>query len=314
MYKDTRNFVPDQFSEDAPGDPRKFHLDDYVREAKSLQADFVHDLEQQRHLEESKVLETGEGVKEIFSDAMQKMKDQAAQIQEEARDQGYQEGHEEGYQAGAEAVRERFASSLATLQSLVDELSRAREKVYPLLEREMVEMVAALAKKVVRTELASKADGIREIVRMAVESVLDRETLTVKVHPDDHKELQDYGQELIQLFHDIKNVAFESHASVSRGHCVVESNFGTVESGLDHLDEQIERILHLAPPAPLPSTLPDEPAKPIEPDENGPPVNQQDETVEPDEKDEPFEVAESDEDITVELDDTEEPPEPESPS
>ena len=298
LFKDSRHFVPDQFAEGSPGEDRKFDLDDFVRQAKSLESDFVHDLEQQRSRGDSKTLQDQEGVGEMFSDAMQQMKDQAAQIQKEAREQGYQEGHEEGYQEGAQAVRERFASSLEILQSLVDELSQAREKMYPLLEREMVEMVASLAKKVVHMELESKADRIREIVRMAIESVLDRETLTVKVHPDDHKNLQDFGQELIQLFHEIKNVSFEAHASVPPGHCVVESNFGTVEAGLDHLDQQIDRILHQAPPGPSTAEPPDEPEKPIElanmvePGEHGGPIKEaeaydDDLTIEPDAPDEP---------------------------
>ena len=304
MFKDSGHFVPDQYAEGPPGEGRKFDLDEFVRQAKSLESDFVHDLEQQRSLEDSKTLQGQEGVGEMFSDAMQQMKDQAAQIHEEAREQGYQEGHEKGYQEGAQAVRERFTSSLAMLQSLVDELSQGREKMYPLLEREMVEMVASLAKKVMRMELESKADGIREIVRMAIESVLDRETLTVKVHPDDHKNLQDFGQELIQLFHDIKNVSFEAHASVAPGHCVVESNFGTVEAGLDHLDQQIERILHLAPPGPAPAEPPDEPEKPIELDN----------MAEPGEPDAPIKEAEDfDDDLGVELDEPDEPVDPDEP-
>jgi len=303
LYKDSDHFVPDQHAEGSPGEGREFDLDDFVRQAKALESGFVHDLEQQRSREDSKALQDKEGVGKMFSDAMQQMKDQAAQIHKEAREQGHQEGHEEGYQEGAQAVRERFASSLAMLQSLVDELSQAREKMYPLLEREMVEMIASLAKKVVRTELESKADGIREIVRMAIESVLDRETLTVKVHPDDHKELQDYGQELIQLFHDIKNVSFEAHASVAPGHCVVESNFGTVEAGLEHLDQQIERILHLAPPGPSPAKQAQEPEKPIELDD----------MVGPGENDAPIKDAEAYDDLGIEPGEPDEPVDPDKP-
>ena len=262
MSKDFSNFVPDQYSEGLTGVSKKFNLDEYVREAKALEPEFVHDLEQQRETEKSKALESQEDKSDPSSDAMQETKDQAATIQEDARNQGYQEGHDEGYQAGAQAVREKFTSSMDALQSLVEELSEVRRKTYPLLEREMVEMVTTLARKIIRTELKGKEDGIREIVRMAIESVLDRESLVVKVHPDDYHELEDYGQELIQLFHEIKNVEFESHASVPRGNCVVESNFGTVEAGLDHLDEHIERVLHLAPPPPTDTSQTDEPEEP----------------------------------------------------
>jgi len=250
LSKDFSSFIPNQYSGGETGVSQKFNLDEYVREAKSLKPEFVHDLEHQRESEETKKTENQEGVGEPSPDALQEMKDQATKIQEEAREQGYREGHDEGYQAGAQAVREQFTSSMDALQALVDELSGVRGKAYPLVEREMVEMIVTLARKIIRTELKGKADGIREIVRMAIESVLDRESLIIKIHPDDHKELEDYGQELIQLFHDIKNVKFEAHASVPLGNCVVESNFGTVEAGLNHLDEHIERVLHLAPPLP----------------------------------------------------------------
>jgi len=265
LSKDFSNFVPDQYSEGQTGVSQKFNLDEYVREAKALEPEFVHDLEQQRKVEESKALENEEDAGDVSSDVVQEIKDKTAKIQEDARNQGYQEGHEEGYQAGAQAVRDQFTSSMNALQSLVDELSEVREKTYPLLEREMVEIITTLARKIIHAELKDKEDGIREIVRMAIESVLDRESLIIKVHPDDHHELEDYGQELIQLFHEIKNINFESHASVPRGNCVVESNFGTVEAGLDNLDEHIERVLHLAPPPPTDTTQEDETGEPEEP-------------------------------------------------
>ena len=201
MSKDFSNFVPDQFSERETGVSLKFNLDEYVRKAKALKSEFIHDLENQREIDQSNALKAKEGVNELFSDAMQKMKDQAAKIQEEAQHRGYEEGQEKGFQAGEQAVKEHFESSLEALKILIEQLSEARNTLYPRLEREMVEMITTLARKVIRTELAGKENSIREIVRMAIESVLDRESLVIKIHPDDHKELEDYWQELIQLFH-----------------------------------------------------------------------------------------------------------------
>lgn len=307
MSKNFSNFVPDQYSEGPTSVSQKFDLDEYVREAKALKSEFIHDLEHQRDIDPSNALKAKEGVSELFSDAMQKMKDQAEKIQDEAQQRGYKEGEEKGFQAGEQAVREHFESSLETLKVLIEELSEAREKTYPLLEREMVEMITTLAQKVVRTELEGREGSIREIVRMAVESVLDRESLVVKIHPEDHKELEDYGQELIQLFHEIKSVNFESHASVARGNCVVESNFGTVEAGLDHLDEHIQRLLHLAPPSP--TAQPEETHAPEAPEE---PIGL-DHMAGPGEEDAPMIDAEAfDDDLGIVLDDPEEPLDPDT--
>jgi len=269
LSRDFKNFTPDQYPESQTGVSSQFNLDEYVREAKSLKSEFIHDLEQQRDMVNTSVAQ--EDVNELLADAMQKMKEEAAKAQEEAQQRGFEEGQEKGFKAGEQKVKEYFESSLEALKILIEQLSEVREKTYPLLEREMVEMVTTLAGKVVRTELAGRENGIREIVRMAVESVLDRESLSIKIHPEDHKALEDYGQELIQLFHEIKNVEFQPHASVARGHCIVESNFGTVEAGLDHLDEHIKRVLHLAPPPPL--ARPEETVKPEPPEEPIEPAN-----------------------------------------
>jgi len=46
----------------------------------------------------------------------------------------------------------------------------------------------------------------------------------------------------------MRNISIEGQESVQRGHCVVETNFGTIHAGIENLHEQIEKILHLAPP------------------------------------------------------------------
>ena len=181
MSKDFSNFFPDQFSEGPSGVSQEFNLDEYVRKAKALKSEFIHDLEHQRKSDPSNTLKVEEGAIEL--DATQTMKDQAAKIQEDARQRGYEEGQEEGFQAGEQTVKEHFNSSLEALKVLTEQLSEAREKTYTLLEREMVEIITTLARKVFRTELEGKKGGIREIVRMAIESVLDRESLVIKSIP-----------------------------------------------------------------------------------------------------------------------------------
>jgi len=307
LSSDFKNFTPDQYPEGQTGVSSQFNLDEYVREANSLKSEFIHDLEQQRDKADTSVAR--EDVNEFLTEAKQKMEVEAAKAKEEAQQKGYEEGQEKGFKVGEQKVKEHFESSLKALKILIEQLSEVREKTYPLLEREMVEMVTTLAGKVVRTELAGRENGIREIVRMAVESVLDRESLVIKIHTEDHKALEDYGQELIQLFHEIKNVEFQPHASVARGHCIVKSNFGTVEAGLDHLDEHIERVLHLAPPAPLPTARPEETVKPEPPEESIEPANMAETEVE----DIPMIDAEAfDDDLVIEPDEPDAEDDPKS--
>ena len=83
-----------------------------------------------------------------------------------------------------------------------------------------------------------------------LQSVLDRESMVIQVHPEDQKHAEHILPELQKEFHEIKNVNFEGHPSIPRGSCIVDTNFGAIEARFDDLHDQIEKILHLAPPNP----------------------------------------------------------------
>ncbi len=50
------------------------------------------------------------------------------------------------------------------------------------------------------------------------------------------------------MFGEIRNITLEAHSGVERGGCIIETNFGTIDARIDQLEEQIDRILHMAPP------------------------------------------------------------------
>jgi flagellar biosynthesis/type III secretory pathway protein FliH len=49
------------------------------------------------------------------------------------------------------------------------------------------------------------------------------------------------------LFDEIRNITFEASPAMERGGCVIETNFGTVDAQIKHLDEEIDKILNLTP-------------------------------------------------------------------
>ena len=166
--------------------------------------------------------------------------------------------------------------------------------MYPKVEREMIEMVIQLAKKVIHYELSTREDSVQEMIQLAVQSVLDKESMIIKINPDDKGYAESFRPELHQLFGDIKNITFEAHSGIERGGCMIETNFGTIDARLEKLDEQIDKILNLAPP----SVEDDLPSREMPPAENESPdpetLSAESEIVSPEEpsvEDEPVEPA-----------------------
>ena len=231
-------------------DPRAFEATELIPPNRVLKREFAFDTENELNFDRKNIEKAREGVKEIFADAMTKIKAQTEKLREDSKAKGYEEGYAEGLKAGEQAAREKSVPLLETLSNAIREISEFRKIMYPKVEREMIEMIVGLTQKVIQIELEGKEDRVKQMIQLAVQSVLDRESMVIQVHPDDQKHAQHFLPELQQSFHDIKNVTLEGSPSIPRGGCIINTNFGTIEARCDDLQEQIEKILHLAPQMP----------------------------------------------------------------
>ncbi len=247
------NLEPEQDQEkesESPHKVRSFELNELNIQSSSIRRGFTYDSENARNFDQTNVKTAKEGVKELLKDALDKAKRQSIEIKVRAKKEGHDTGYEEGFKKGEEAAQKEFSPFLATIEDLIADLSIFRKNMYDKVEREMVEMVVSLAKKVIHFEFSTRDDAVQEMIRLAVQSVLDRESMVIKINPADKGYAESFRPELHHLFSEIKNITFEAHSGVERGGCIVETNFGVVDAQIDKLGEQMDRILDLAPPSP----------------------------------------------------------------
>ena len=187
---------------------------------------------------------------ELLKDAMEKAKKQVTEIKANAKKEGYDTGFEDGFKNGKDAAKEEFSPFLKTTQKLIEELSEFRKEMYEKVEREMVELVINLTKKVIHFEFSKREDAVQDMIRLAVQSVLDRESMVIKIHPTDKEYAESFRPELLHMFSEIKNITFVANSGIARGGCVVETNFGVIDARIEKLEEQIDRILNISPALP----------------------------------------------------------------
>ena len=229
---------------------RSFQFEKLMLQNPSIQRGFAYDSEKARNFDQGNVDKAKEGVMQLLQDAINKAKKQVGEIKSNARKQGYDTGFEEGFNKGKESAKEEFSPVLETTQQLVEELSIFRKEMYNKVEREMIEMVIALTKKVIHFEFSTREDAVQDMIRLAVQSVLDRESLVIKIHPTDKEYAENFRPELHHMFSDIKNITFVAASGMARGGCIVETNFGVIDARIEKLEEQIDRILNIAPAQP----------------------------------------------------------------
>jgi len=111
---------------------------------------------------------------------------QIAQLQRQA-EQRIREAHAAGIKEGETAGRNRAA---AELQPVIDRLGRAIEEISALRARlrreaegDMVKLSLAIARRILRRELAVDPDALHGLVLAALEKLQGQEILRVRVHP-----------------------------------------------------------------------------------------------------------------------------------
>jgi flagellar assembly protein FliH len=229
---------------------RSFQFDELTIQNPSIRRGFVYDSDKARNFDQLNVNKAKEGVIQLLQDAMDKAKKQVGELKSNSQKQGYDTGFQDGFNKGKEAAKEEFTPVLETTQQLVEELSEFRKEMYGKVEREMIEMVIALTKKVIHFEFSIREDAVQDMIRLGVQSVLDRESMVIKIHPTDKEYAESFLPELHNMYSEIKNITFVTNSGIKRGGCVIETNFGVIDARIEKLEEQIDRILNLAPPQP----------------------------------------------------------------
>ena len=103
-------------------------------------------------------------------------------IEEEARESGRAAGHKEGYAAGQAEVMRRAEQLDRILAGLADPVSHLDAEV----EQELLEMVMAIARRLIRRELKTSPGEIIGVVREGIASLpVGERKVTLQLHPEE---------------------------------------------------------------------------------------------------------------------------------
>ncbi len=161
-----------------------------------------------------------------------------AALEREAFTKGYAQGERAGAEAGASAGRGDAAAAWrrrsTTWQALRADLIRRTE-------REMVELSLAIARKVLQREVSLDHDLLMAMARVALDRLADIATASIRLHPDDYAGVMlGRGPSAVSTH----GVAIVADPSVRRGGCVVQSEFGSVDIGVEtQIDELAQALL-----------------------------------------------------------------------
>jgi len=168
-------------------------------------------------------------------------REEADRLRKEARGQGYEEGVKQGYQDGQEKARDLVEQA----QRIYDAVRRREKETLGSLKEDLIRLVVALVRKIVRRELENDAEMV---VRLALEAVGRLEPggkLTVRVNPVEVAILEGFQDEILAAAPGTRELEIIADPGIEPGECVVEGDHEEIDGRLDRQLERLEEFLRM---------------------------------------------------------------------
>jgi flagellar assembly protein FliH len=142
---------------------------------------------------------------------------------------GYDQGRIEGEKSLGEQLLQQRDELHQLLHGTLNSLRQAVPQVIHDTENMMVSLALEVARKLV-SDMPISAPMVEAAVRDALGHVESSAQITVRLHPADLELLQNAGSPLLASAEAPNDFRFLGSTEVSRGGCLIETRFGTVDS------------------------------------------------------------------------------------
>jgi flagellar assembly protein FliH len=153
------------------------------------------------------------------------------------RQRAYQEGLEQGRAAGIEAGRRELAARAQALERVLDALARPFEELDHRFHDEIVALVRAVCRQLIRREMRLDPTHVAGVVRESLAALpMSARDIVVRLHPDDAAVVR----ECLPADSGNRGWRIEPDPALDRGGCLI----ATSESQIDgRLETRLGRVI-----------------------------------------------------------------------
>lgn len=157
----------------------------------------------------------------------------------EARHKALDEGRDEGFKTGEEEVKRLIERLHEILNSAIDE----RRKILESTEKQLVDLVLLIARKVIKVISETEKSVVMENVREALKKVKGETQIAIKVNTRDMELTSRHKKEFIAAVESLKQVRVEEDSRVDPGGCIITTSFGDIDARIQNQLHIIEKSI-----------------------------------------------------------------------
>jgi flagellar assembly protein FliH len=188
---------------------------------------------------ERMIAEAGENIRKLEEESRLTRENEKKEVLEAGR----KAGREEGYAQGKAEVDRLIQRTQVVLERAQDK----REEILTETEREIVDLVLLLARKVVKAIAEGQRNVILQNVVQALRKVKTRGNVVIRVNIADIKLTTEHTKDFIQMMEGT-GIQVVEDSTVGPGGCAIETDFGEIDARISSQLAELEaKILEVSP-------------------------------------------------------------------
>jgi flagellar assembly protein FliH len=158
---------------------------------------------------------------------------EAEELREAARRDGYQDGYNEGKASAEDALSVQLKEGKESIDSLISEALSSRDRLLDGMEGEIIDLVLAVAKKIVNVAIKNDDTIFEEMIKKALKQMKWEGKLTIRVNSAEYERFFPSGSARFVLGDETVTAAVIDDPSIEGGGCIVESDGEMINCGAD---------------------------------------------------------------------------------
>jgi len=176
--------------------------------------------------------------KEI-EDILREAQEKASALEGEAYEKGFAQGEKDGFELG----QRKAAKLVEDIESVLRSMDNLRQEILVHYEKEILELVFAIAQRVIHRNIRSDDKAIEATALSALTLAAEKSKATLRVNPEDFDYVEKLRPEFFTAVKELKALTVTSDPSVTRGGCLLESPYGDVDARVETQLDKIHQCL-----------------------------------------------------------------------
>ena len=155
----------------------------------------------------------------------------------------YDKAFSEGVREGRNQEKKKSSMAIESVAKLIKDLKILKDEFFENSEKEIIDLIFLIAKKVIHREVSTSREIIVSVLRDTIKNVRDREGVKITLNPKDYHYIMEANPDFLNRFCDMKNTLIEENEEIGRGGAVIETHSGGIDARVGHQLDKVKAKL-----------------------------------------------------------------------